>query len=43
MRSPDANVGLTTGGSTTVSGSFTVGGTALTGDPQSRTQHVVCP
>ena len=31
------------GGSTTVSGSFTVGGTALTGDPQSRTQHVVCP
>jgi hypothetical protein len=31
------------GGSTTVSGSFTVGGAAQAGDPQSRTQHVVCP
>jgi hypothetical protein len=31
------------GGSTTVSGSFTVAGTATAGDPQSRTQHVVCP
>ncbi len=30
------------GGSTTVSGTFTVGGTALAGDPQSRTQHVLC-
>jgi hypothetical protein len=30
------------GGSTTVAGSFTVAGTALAGDPQSRTQHVVC-
>jgi len=31
------------GGSTTVSGSFTVAGSATAGDPQSRTQHVVCP
>ncbi|MCA1664661.1 MAG: Ig-like domain-containing protein [Myxococcales bacterium] len=31
------------GGSTTVSGTFTVGGAAAQGDPQSRTRHVVCP
>ena len=30
------------GGSTTVTGTFTVGGSAQPGDPQSRTQHVVC-
>lgn len=31
------------GGSTTVSGTFTVGGAAQPGDPLSRTQHVICP
>ena len=31
------------GGSTTVSGSFSVAGTAAAGDPQSRTQHPICP
>lgn len=31
------------GGSTTVTGPFTVTGSAQPGDPQSRTQHVVCP
>ena len=31
------------GGSTTVSGGFTVAGSAQAGDPLSRTQHVVCP
>ena len=31
------------GGSTTVAGTFTVGGAAAQGDPQSRTQHVICP
>ncbi|HEX9104005.1 MAG TPA: Ig-like domain-containing protein [Polyangia bacterium] len=35
--------GLGGGGSTTVSGTFTVGGAAVAGDPLSRTQHVVCP
>ena len=30
-------------GSTTVTGAFTVAGTPLPNDPQSRTQHVVCP
>ncbi len=30
------------GGTTTVSGTFTVAGTATAQDPQSRTQHVVC-
>lgn len=29
--------------STTVSGTFTVGGAAQAGDPLSRTQHVICP
>ena len=31
------------GGTTTVTGGFTVAGTPLPNDPQSRTQHVVCP
>ena len=31
------------GGSTTVAGTFAVGGSAQSGDPQSRTQHVICP
>ncbi len=30
------------GGSTTVTGTFTVAGSAQAGDPQSRTQHVIC-